>query len=147
MKKKILLPLLPLFLSSCFSTTYKKDQQLIVEEIPVEHDYSELEDYRIEWEDIFNISMDDYFVFFFSINCSHCENIKNEIVEIILSRNDVFVVKGSNKVVFKNEIFSTIGAVNVGDFGILGYPSCVEIKDGKVAKNVAGKSQILNILT
>lgn len=114
--------------------------------IEIDHEYNEVDYMHIEWEEIFNGGSDPYYVYFYSITCSHCENLKNEIIEIALNRNDIFFVKASNKIVLKNDVIYTIGAGNIRDFAILGYPSLIKIENNICVKNVAGRTQILNAL-
>lgn len=68
------------------------------------------------------------------------------MVDLALKRGDIFFVKGTNKDTITSDVKSTIGVSFAGDFSILGYPSLAKIVDGKVEKNVAGKSQILALL-
>lgn len=112
----------------------------------IEHSYNEVEDKHILWSEIFEQEPEIYFVYFYSLNCDHCENMKNEIIDLCLKRDDVFFVKSSNQVVLKNDVFYTIGAGNVGDFAILGYPSLAKIENKIVTKNVSGKSHVLDLL-
>lgn len=116
------------------------------ENIPVERDYCEVEELHILWSQMFSQNFQSYYVYFYSTNCNHCQSIKNEMVDLALKRGDIFFVKGTNKDTITSDVKSTIGVSFAGDFSILGYPSLAKIVDGKVEKNVAGKSQILALL-
>lgn len=116
------------------------------ENIPFERDYSEVDELHILWSQMFSQNLQSYYVYFYSTNCNHCQSIKNEMVDLALKRGDIFFVKGTNKDTITSDVKSTIGVSFAGDFSILGYPSLAKIVDGKVEKNVAGKSQILALL-
>ena len=114
--------------------------------VEIEHDYSEILEYQIKWENIFKIEVENYYVYFYSLSCSNCQEIKNFMIERALERKDIYFIKSSNEIPIQNDVKSTIGAQNVVDFAILGYPALIKIEDGKCTKNIAGKSQILTLL-
>lgn len=148
MKTKFLIFILPIACAGCsFNEKDEKTETQLIETPVINHEYSELDDRHILWDEIFDQQLNEYFVYFYSLTCNHCELLKNEIIEIGLNRDDVFFVKGNSQVVLKNDVYYTIGAGNVGDFAILGYPSLVKIMNGICIKNVAGKTQILNLLS
>lgn len=148
MRTKFYLTITAILLTGCSinESTNVKSMLPKIDNPIIEHSYDELEEKHILWSEIFEQALDSYFVYFYSLNCDHCENMKNEVIEICLKRDDVFLVKSSNQVVLKNDVFYTIGVGNVGDFAILGYPSLVKIENKIVTKNVAGKSHILELL-
>ena len=108
----------------------------------IERNYDEIKDKKIRFADIFEIDKDSYFVYFFSRTCSHCENLKNFIIDQALGRGDIYFVESSNDVVFVVDAESTIGLTDIENFGILGYPSLVKIEEKTVTKNLAGNSSI-----
>lgn len=126
----------------------KPEETIDVEDIvlPIEHDYSEVEEYMIDWDEMFDFDLEEYFVYIYSTKCSHCVEIKNQIVEKALEEKNVYFVKSSAKVIQKNDISSSIGASFAGDISILGYPSLIKIVNGICTKNVAGKTAILSAL-
>ena len=112
----------------------------------VNHDYIEIKDYRTSWYEFFDIDLDEYFVYFFSRTCSHCESFKNTIIEIALSRRNIYFVEDSDEVKFTDDISKTIGLTSIEDFVILGFPTLVEISNHKITKNVAGTKNINSLL-
>ena len=148
MRRFVLFLTLPLLLSGCGST--KKEPEKDIENIvipEVERNYGEVTHLLIDWDDVFEVTKSQYFVYYYSVNCSHCSEMKNWIIEQALNRDDIFFVKGSAKDKLRNDVTGTISATKVEDIAILGYPSCIEFKDKKVAKNVAGKSKIIQLLS
>lgn len=138
---KIILFLIPILLFGCDESEPRKE--LNEEEfIPVQHEYSEVSDYELTRETIFDVDETNYYVYFFSLTCSHCEELKNFIIEKALNRGDIYFVKGTSKDQITNDINKLIGAENPGDIWILGYPSLLKISNQKCSKNLAGISQI-----
>ena len=138
---KIIFFLIPLLLCGC-GTAEIQEKVYKEEIIPVEHNYSEVSDYELTWETIFDVSEENYYVYFYSLTCSHCEELKNFIVEAALERGDVYFVKGTSKDQITNDSKKTIGAENPGEIWILGYPSLLKITNQKCTKNLVGNTQI-----
>lgn len=147
MKKFFSLLSLILLASSCSGQSAEIDPNNLPGIPDYSYDYDDVLDKHIYWNDIFDQENNNYFVYFYSTNCNHCQTIKDQMISLCLSRNDLYFVKSSNQVVLKNDVFYTIGAGNIGDFAILGYPSLVQIQNKICVKNIAGKSQILNSLS
>ncbi len=138
---KFILSLVPIFLFGCSESEPR--QEINEEEIiPVQHEYSEVSDYELTRETIFDVDESNYYVYFYSLTCSHCEELKNFIIEKALNRGDIYFVKGTSKDQITNDPKKSIGAENHGDIWILGYPSLLKISDQKCSKNLAGISQI-----
>lgn len=146
--KRILLLPMSLFLAGCFGEKDPSKNSIKINEkiIEIEHDYSEVFEYQILWENVFKIDKENYLVYFYSTTCSNCSEIKNFIIEKTLERKDIFLVKSSNLDRIEKDVQNTIGVGKIGDFAILGYPSLVEIDHGICVKNMAGKTQILSFL-
>ena len=132
----------PLVCAGCF-TQEKKETYVIPEgDIPVDRDYSEVSDYELTRELMFEVDEEKYYVYFYSLTCSHCEELKNYIVEKGLERGDIYFVKGTSKDKLTNDPKKLIGAENSDDFYILGYPTLALISNKKCTKNLAGVDQI-----
>ena len=138
---KFILFLIPILLFGCAESEPRKE---ISEEefIPAQHEYSEVSDYELTRETIFDVDETNYYIYFFSLTCSHCEELKNFIIEKALNRGDIYFVKGTSKDQITNDAKKSIGAENPGDIWILGYPSLLKISNQKCSKNLAGISQI-----
>ena len=134
---------LAIMLTGCFEK--KTDQTKTTIEnvvVPVEHDYSEVSDYELTWDSIFDVDSNRYYVYFYSANCNHCVEIKNFIIERAIERKDVYFVKGTSKDQLTTDTKKLINAEKPGDFYILGYPSLALISNKKCTKNLAGTVQI-----
>lgn len=112
----------------------------------IEHDYDEIVDKEIGWKEMFEIEMPEYFIYFYSPTCSHCKEIKNEIINYALSRDNFYFLKYSDDVIIAPETKSTIGAISPDEVAILGTPSLIEIANGVLQSNIAGSKAILDFL-
>ena len=84
MKNKLFLLIFIPFLSSCNnlkSATTIYPSVSWDEDYEVEHFYYEIKDYEIEWEQIFDIELNEYYVYFYSKTCGHCSELKNWIIQ------------------------------------------------------------------
>lgn len=140
MRKVFLIPFLLLTSCGIEQTATKKEFEDIV--IPVNHDYSEVSDFELTWESMFDVDGENYYVYIYSTTCIHCEELKNYIIEKALNRGDIYFVKGSSKDQVTTDSKKLIGAENPRDIYILGYPSLLLISNHKCTKNLAGSSQI-----
>ena len=133
--------LLAVALSSCFSNAqpYKTSSKpSSSSNTLIELSYDDVKGKTIFWSNIFSIDSDDYYVYFFSKTCSHCQNLKQFIIEKALARGDIYFVESSDEDVFVKDVSITIGLTSIEGFGILGYPSLVEIVEKTITKNIAG---------
>ena len=137
----------PLLLGCCTFT--KKEEKINVQNVVIpdaDHEYFEVENLFINWESILSQNMNTYYVYVYSTACVHCQEMKNWIIETTLNRDDIFFVKGSNKITIKTDVSSTIGATRVEEVAILGYPTLLKIENKTLVKNVAGNSKIMDLL-
>ena len=138
---KCLLYLAPLFsLFGCSQQNETKVQE--TETLVVNHDYDEVGDYELMWDTMFDVETEQYYVYIYSTTCSHCEDLKNYIIEKAISNKNIYFVKGSSKDQIGNTANKQKYAENPGDIWILGYPSLIQISRKKCTKNLAGTVQI-----
>ena len=140
LKKLIFLPIM-ILLSSCFEQTQQIYEPEEVD-IEVERSYSEVKDFELTWESMFDVNRSTYYVYFYSVTCEHCKELKNYIVEKALEREDIYFVKGSSTDQITTDPTKSNNAGNPGDIWILGYPSLIKIVEQKCVKNLAGINQI-----
>ena len=143
MKYNKIIMVLAIMLTGCFEK--KTDQTKTAIEnvvVPAEHDYSEVSDYELTWDSIFDVDSNRYYVYFYSAKCHHCAEIKNFIIERAIERGDVYFVKGTSKDQLTTDTKKLINAEKPSDFYILGYPSLALISNKKCTKNLAGTVQI-----
>lgn len=139
---KYLLNLLAVFgLFSCSQSNVER-KEIPKQEVPVNHSYDEVKEYELFWETMFDVNSNDYYVYFYSETCNHCEELKDYIIEKALVKKNIYFVKGSSKDQIGNDPKKSKYAENPGDIWILGYPSLIEIIGHKCMKNLAGISQI-----
>ena len=110
--------------------------------IPADHSYDEVSDFELTWDSVFDVENERYYVYFYSLTCSHCSEIKNYIIEKGLERGDIYFVKGTSKDRLTNDQKELIGAEIPEDFRILGYPTLALIYHKKCTKNLSGVTQI-----
>lgn len=147
--KKFLLIISILFLTSCVeqnSTISFSSISSIAISNEIEHEYSEISYYRLNWNEIFNVEKDDYYVYLFSTTCSHCSSIKNKIIEFALNNRNVYFIEDSAEIIFKNDVNYTIGLTSFENLAILGFPSLLKITNKILNKNIAGTEKIINEL-
>lgn len=147
MKKQIIYIIFPIILGGCSFTKTEQKSVIPAIEIPeVNHEYFEVEIFTLNWEDIFFENNSPYYIYVYSTSCSHCQELKNWIIEKALDRGDIFFVKSTNKIPLSGDVSSSIGATKVEDISLLGYPSMLKINEKTVVKNVAGSSKIKDLL-
>ena len=139
--KKLILFCVVFLLSGCVkeTQTYKYEE---TPEVELEHEYSEVSDYELLWETMFDVDSDNYYVYIYSTTCNHCVELKNYIILKALEQRNIYFVKGSSKDQLGNDINLSKNAENPRDIWILGYPSLIQIKAHKCVKNLAGINQI-----
>jgi len=142
--KIITLLLAPFFLFGC--TTTEKEEQIDSVILPTERSYSEVGDFMLTLNTMFDVESDSYYTYFYSTTCSHCQELKDFIIETALKRKDIYFVKSSAQDKFTTDRNLVINAENPGDIYILGYPTMLKIEGKKVTKNLVGSEEIIREL-
>ena len=144
--KKIMLLFPILLLSSC--SIYQSSEQsfLSSQEVSINHEYDEIVNQKLLWNDIFSVAKPTYFVYFYSLVCQNCNSLKNEIIEYGLANDDIYFVQDSKEFVFGNDILNTIGVSDISFFFISGFPTLVLIKNSKITNHIIGTKNIINFL-
>lgn len=146
---KFLLILCALLLMSCVASSEKQSSQAqtsITYESTINHEYIEISEFRISWDEIFEMDSTNYYVYLFSRTCSHCSSIKNKIIEYALDNENMYFIEDNKDIVFKNDVNYTIGLKSVDDLAILGFPTILKISEKILVKNIAGTDKILSEL-
>ena len=124
-------------------TNSEKETNIFIHKtVSISHEYSEIKNYELSWDQIFNPILENYYVYFYSTSCSHCVELKDFIIEKALKREDIFFVKSSNRDQFTDDPNKSIGAENPGEIWILGYPSMLRFENKKCTKSFAGSDKI-----
>ena len=110
--------------------------------VEVERNYSEIQDYELFWETIFDVDLESYYVYFYSLTCSHCNEIKNYIIKKALDQRNIYFVKASSKDQITSDPKMQKYAENPGDIWILGHPTLIKILNKKCVKYFTGTTQI-----
>lgn len=110
----------------------------------INYEYEELEDKLVYWDDVPNINLNHYYVYFFSRTCSHCERIRNLVIPNLLHRRIFYACEASNQTKICG--LQPKGSFDEIDFCILGFPTIVEVKDWCVVKYVNGENEVLSFL-
>ena len=146
MRKNKFLLISVAILSGCsLSFNESETQEYFVNEV-THHNYFEVENKAISWDNILNVPLENYYVYFYSPSCSHCADLKDWIIEKCLELDNIFIVKSSEKDVIGKNVTSSIGATSVSNIMILGYPSLIQVVNHVIYKNVAGKTKIQQLL-
>ena len=95
---------------------------------------------------MFNQPQNEYQIYFYSLTCAHCKNLKNKVIEYALKNDNFFFIEASEKVAIVEDVSFTIGSTSISEMGILGYPSLVKIEQKVCVFNVAGESEIISKL-
>ncbi len=139
-KKLVLIP----FMFCLLGCNEQKESVTKEEEVSVQvsHDYSEVDEYSLFWETMFDVESPNYYVYIYSVSCSHCNELKNYIIDRALTMQNIYFVKGTSKDQIGKDTNSSKNAENPADIWILGYPSLLKIANHKCVKNLAGINQI-----
>lgn len=130
--KKIMLLFESLLVISC---TYHEKQ--IYKEFPY--------DLLIEWNDVF--SQDgDYYVYFYSEICGHCESIKQEMITWIQNCGHIFIVDVLKGGTYKNDYEGIKNITNINDLYILGTPTIYGFVNHTINEYYVGTESILKFL-
>ena len=140
MKKRISLLTLTL-LSACSNQLTSNDFTKTVT-----YDYEDFVERTISFDNLFGFELDDYYVYIYSKTCSHCENIKQEVLSFVNDYECMYLLPYSKEIPISEDVETTIGATSIEAVSILGTPTLLEIKDHALIINVAGENKIITTL-
>ena len=135
----------PILLSGCFSLTPPKQKEEKEEPTKQEinHTYDEIKDLKIYWNDIFKQPFNSYYVYLYSETCSHCNSIKNEMIEFALDAIEkIYFISSSAEHVLRETIDPFQRIESLDDLAIRGYPTLLKLEEKVVIKNIAGVKDI-----
>lgn len=115
-------------------------------EVAQNHDYNEVKNKTINFDEIFKQKNEQYFVYFYSLTCSHCGLIKNQMIEYGLSHENIYFVQASEDVKISENTDSVVGATSIEEISILGYPSLLEINQKVCVFITSGSDNIISKL-
>lgn len=135
--KRFLLLITFCLLCSCHSSSSTK----------IVFDYTDVSTH-IDWKDVFVQDECEYMVYFYSLSCGHCKELKQYILDYYFAHDDLmfFVETSKSEDAKFGKDPNLIGACDISTFYILGTPSLFKILDGKVYDFYSGVSQIKSYL-
>ena len=110
--------------------------------------YSDFQELKLEWKDLFSPAKSQYFVYFYSNSCQHCEKIKEDVLTTISMNRELFyLTEYSNEIPIGFNVMETLGKEKIEEVYIMGTPSLIEISNHYVALNIAGENEILDYMS
>ncbi len=133
--KKIILLLIIVFVG-CSSTNKNTESKKI-------YDYSDVTTH-IEWKDTFNQQETLYFVYFYSVSCSYCNELKEDFLNYYFSANEkiYFVETSSSPDARFGNVASLKGVGCLDELVIYGTPALISINDRIIDEYYFGLTQI-----
>lgn len=113
--------------------------------IKISYEYDDLEEKIIYWDEIPLVDLNEFYVYFFSRTCVHCQKIKQQVIPLILKHNNCFACESSNE--FEFCALQPTGNLKEIDFCIIGYPTAVYFKRGCVITYANGENEVLALLS
>lgn len=111
-------------------------------------DYDTFIDNKIEYNNLFSISKQGYFVYIYSLNCLHCKNIKQTVLGFLaIHQESFFLLEFSKDIPLLDDVSTTIGKDDYLYFGIMGTPTLIYIYNRKIEMNISGEDMIVTFLT
>jgi len=138
--KKILLLSFLFLLNSCPFKTFSSSS--IIE---LTHNYEEIEDKMIQYEDILQ-KEGAYFVYIFSKTCHNCFMLKNDIIKVALERNDFYFIEYDTRIPVNTKSIDVKSFSSFNDIYIYGTPSLFIIENHIVSSLLSGFQEIRNYL-
>ncbi len=147
MKKLFFTLISSILLSSCslFSSNSTNSTVKPLDE-EINHTYSEIKNKKLTWNYLFFDADSPYFVYCYSLTCSHCNSIKNKIIEYALKVDNFYFYEDSSLTKFSDDIDSTLGISSSENLVIKGFPTLLKIEQSKLTKNIYGEGSIFNEL-
>lgn len=150
MKKIILLSTCALLLAGCdlsFGDKSTTQTTNSVSSLETKHNYDEVSGKAIKWNQIFSMPEDFYYVYFYSLTCSHCNELKDTIIPFALeTTKTIYFCEESTEFNYKQDTSSSIGATSCDQFVIAGFPSLAILQNHQVVVNNVGVTSIKKTL-
>ena len=112
------------------------------------HEYSEIEDRKISYLDVFNVESDRYYLYYYQESCYHCHGIKSKVISFALASKDPFyfveVIEDYGFTSRNKE--DTIGTNDPMQAFALMTPQLSIVESGFIVETYIGDEEILNII-
>ncbi len=145
MRPFLYLALLTLSLSGCtpINSSFKASQNSLISSL----DYETFIDNKIQYNNLFSLSKQGYFVYIYSLNCLHCKHIKDNVLIFLNEHQEsFFLLEYSKEIPLIDDASSTIGKDDYLYFGIRGTPTLIYIYNRIIEMNISGEDIILSFL-
>ena len=143
MKLKYIFTLIPFLISCNFANTVESVSE---KTIITSNYYNEVSERMIEWQDIFKQEEDFYYCYVFSETCSHCNTIKDYVIDYALRKNNMYFIEYKKDIPIMGDVSKTIESTSIETVGILGTPTLLEMFNHTLIANVAGEKDVLQKL-
>lgn len=140
MKKNLTFILLLAFAVLLTSCTNKQDT------------YETFQNKHLNASNAFKATEEEYYLYFYTNNCPHCNDIKKIIFKQAKDKNTPLYFINNNDVKgilnrTDNREFSNFGALSFEEVYIYGFPTLLLLRDGRVIAQFLGSSEITKELT
>ena len=112
--------------------------------------YEEVKDLHINWIDLFNVELDTYYVYIYSVTCIQCSALRDDLVNYARKENShLYFVYPSEDITFTNDeelALSSLNKSNLEDIYIYTTPTLMEINKKIVSLYNKDYYEIRNIL-
>ena len=133
--KSLVIPLL--ILCGCNANNQPEEQ----------HNYHEIKDRLILWNNIFNQDEDDYLVYFYSERCGYCNEIKQDVLKFYLQEYMPMYFVCTDYDVVVGPRSDLTGVDSIEDFFIFGTPFLARLKQHIVFNYYVGVSEIRDYIS
>lgn len=142
------LRILPLLLAVMFASCSPAQSEQMSKNAFTEYEINTYQ--HLDWPDILKQREANYLVVFYSETCTYCQEIMDDVYcfiqDEIIKTYLVNTKKTSVKIPIANDIENTLEKSNMDEVFIKGTPSIIEVKQGMVKTNIAGKDKCLTFL-
>lgn len=147
-KSYLLLFFIPFLLTSCNKTiVIVEEEEKDYSTQKITHSYDEIADKKIYWSNIFSQKEDQYYVYLYSTSCTHCNSIKDAIIEYALEEyHTIYFVSSSAEHNLSDVVDKYAIVDSLDELYIRGYPSLLKLEENVVTLNLAGVRDIIDEL-
>ena len=111
------------------------------------YEYEDVSHLSIQWEDLFQVNIDDYYAYIYSESCGHCREIKQDVISKALQHGFIYFIPFSSDIPIVQDSSFVIGKNDIESIGIIGTPTLFHIQDHMITEQYIGSHDILSTLT
>ena len=131
--------LISLFLISCDPTIEVEKRK---------YEYSEVLDKHINYDEVFLMPQDEYYLYYYQISCYHCHGIKSKVIYFALTSSiPVYFIEITEDKGFKATTKEeTIGTNDYLSAFSKMTPQLSLVRNGYISETYLGQEEILNVV-